>query len=538
MCKPRSLVRSAALALSAVIVAACGGSDGDGGLLGGGFSDRDDLLTWRQGVYLDKTVYQAYCASPRTGADPFNDGRPYPDRQGTVADENFFLRSWTDELYLWYDEVEDQDPNLFTTAEYFALLKTNELTPSNRPKDNFHFSENTQDYLSNTVSGVSFGYGMGLVINSPVPPREVIVRDVVPASPADLAGIERGMTILTVDGADLVNGGDQATVDVLNAGLFPSASGESHSFGVRAYGSQETQEFNLVSSSVTSQPVKEAIVVSTASGDVGYLHFNSHIAPAEIDLFDAFSQLQSEGVTDLVLDLRYNGGGLLDIAGQVGYMIAGGANTNNENFYQLRFNDKHPDTDPVTGASLDPIPFFSTSRGFSEGFAAGTSLPSLNLSRVFILAAGGTCSASEAIINGLRGADVEVILLGGTTCGKPYGFYPQDNCGTTYFSVQFTGVNDDGFGEYPDGFSPANMPAAPGVPVTGCWVEDDFSRALGDPQEGMFAAALQYRESGTCPPLPPVAEKTAAAEPREKARRGLQIRAPERPGLNNAILTP
>jgi hypothetical protein len=56
---------------------------------------------------------------------------------------------------------------------------------------------------------------------------------------------------------------------------------------------------------------------------------------------------------------------------------------------------------------------------------------------VFVLTGGGTCSASEAFMNGLRGVGVEVIQIGSTTCGKPYGFYAQENCGTTYFSIQF-----------------------------------------------------------------------------------------------------
>ena len=82
-------------------------------------------------------------------------------------------------------------------------------------------------------------------------------------------------------------------------------------------------------------------------------------------------------------------------------------------------------------------------------------MPTLNLATVYVLTGAGTCSASEAIINGLRGVGVQVIEVGSTTCGKPYGFYPQDNCGTTYFSIEYKGVNDMGFGDYTDGFSPA-----------------------------------------------------------------------------------
>ena len=75
---------------------------------------------------------------------------------------------------------------------------------------------------------------------------------------------------------------------------------------------------------------------------------------------------------------------------------------------------------------------------------------------MYIITGPGTCSASESIINSLRGVNVNVYLIGSTTCGKPYGFYPTDNCGTTYFSIQFRGENAANFGDYTDGFSPAN----------------------------------------------------------------------------------
>jgi hypothetical protein len=73
---------------------------------------------------------------------------------------------------------------------------------------------------------------------------------------------------------------------------------------------------------------------------------------------------------------------------------------------------------------------------------------------------------------------VQVYLIGSTTCGKPYGFYPTDTCGTTYFSIQFRGENDAGFGDYSDGFSPANAGSNAGTLVAGCSVADDFSHEL------------------------------------------------------------
>jgi hypothetical protein len=94
--------------------------------------------------------------------------------------------------------------------------------------------------------------------------------------------------------------------------------------------------------------------------------------------------------------------------------------------------------------------------------------------------------------------DVEVIQIGSTTCGKPYGFYPADNCGTTYFTIQFRGVNQKGFGDYTDGFSAANQPGA-GTLVQGCSIADDFTALLGDAAEGRLAATLVYRDTQTCP---------------------------------------
>jgi hypothetical protein len=153
----------------------------------------------------------------------------------------------------------------------------------------------------------------------------------------------------------------------------------------------------------------------------------------------------------------------------------------------------------VTGDPLQPLPFANISIGLSA--PAGQPLPTLDLPRVFVLTGANTCSASESIINGLRGIGVQVIQIGSKTCGKPYGFYPEDNCGTTYFSIQFQGVNEVGFGDYSDGFAPQNSVGTQTTPIPGCSVGDDFTRALGDANESRLAAALAYRTGGqaSCP---------------------------------------
>ncbi|MGH8337946.1 MAG: S41 family peptidase, partial [Gammaproteobacteria bacterium] len=399
----------------------------------------------------------AQCVAPRTGTDPATN-KPYPDAQGSVLDELNWLRSWTHDLYLWFDEVPDQNPADFTTdASYFAVLKTPATTASGHPKDKFHFTYPTSTWEALSQSGVQAGYGAYFVVIAATPPRNVVVAYTEPGSPAAVApaSLARGAKVLDVDGVDLVNAADQTSVNALNAGLAPQTVGETHTFSILDAGATTPRTVTLVSANVTATPVQNVHTITPAGGGlIGYMLFNDHIATAESELVAAFTQLKNAGVTDLVLDIRYNGGGYLDIASEVAYMIAGPAPTAGQTFELQQFNSMHPTMNPATGTAITPLGFHTATLGFST--TAGQALPALNLTRVFVLTGSGTCSASESIINSLQGVNVQVIQIGSTTCGKPYGFYPADNCGTTYFSIQFQGVNAKNFGSYPDGFTPQN----------------------------------------------------------------------------------
>ncbi len=489
----RSLLSAAVLAL-----AGCGGSGGNGGGLGAGGGGNNGS-GWQQGVFLDAGSFFAMCEAPRAGTNPAT-GSAYPDVRGNTVDENNFLRSYNDDTYLWYDEVTDRDPGLYNDPlDYFDLLRTDAQTPSGIPKDQFHFTYDSEEYFQLSQSGVSFGYGITWAFISNSPPRKLLIAYTEPNSPATNLAVPlaRGAEIIEIDGVDVANGND---VDTLNAGLFASSAGEQHTFTVLDLGSNTSRDVVLTSASVAAAVVQNTRVISTATGEVGYMTFNDHSSVAEQALIDAVNQLNAHnggmGIDDLVLDLRYNGGGFLDIAAEFAYMIAGAGPTAGATFEELIFNDKHPVTDPVTGRPLTPVPFHTTTQGF--GGPANQTLPVLDLPRVYVLTGGGTCSASEAIMNGLRGVGIEVIQIGSTTCGKPYGFYPTDNCGTTYFTIQFKGANEIGFGDYSDGFSPANS-SGPGEDVPGCSIADDFTKQLGDVTEARLAAALAYRDGAGCP---------------------------------------
>jgi hypothetical protein len=468
----------ALLAIS-VSLAACGGGSQPGTPNTGGPAPVEPVTPVTPPP-ATKTALDYYykCEHPRTGSpDGF---LPYPDQQGTLADEKAFLRLWMDDTYLWYKELPQlQEANYDSAIAYFHDLKTPQLTASGAPRDRFHFTYPSAQW-DEMQRGVDLGYGLSWMRNvDGMAPRTWRVAIVEPDSPAKIAGLQRGDLLLQTDGIDFVNGVGSDTVAKLNAAITPHTLNEEHSFVVQR-GSQ-TLTFVLKAAKVDMATVQNTEVLDTPTGKVGYLTFNSHNTAAEKQLIDAFTVLREAQVKDLVLDLRYNGGGLLSIASQVAYMVAGPERTAGKTFDQTLANDKTPPE--------QPLKFLSKSIGYptSKPALANQALPTLGLARVTILTGPGTCSASEAIINGLRGVDVEVNLVGDQTCGKPYAFTPMANCSTTYFAIQYQGVNAKGFGDFADGFAPT------------CAASDDFSHALGDQNEGVLSAALSLRATGTCP---------------------------------------
>ena len=176
-----------------------------GGCGGGGGDTPPSPPTWQSGVYQPLKNFQAMCVAPRAGTDPAT-GMPYPDKSGTLLDENNFLRSWTNELYLWFDEVVDQDPSLFaSTLSYFNVLRTTATTASGAPKDKFHFTYSSADWYALSQGGQQVGYGAQWAIVSGVPPRQIVVAYTDAGSPAVGASLARGAQVLSVDGVDVVN---------------------------------------------------------------------------------------------------------------------------------------------------------------------------------------------------------------------------------------------------------------------------------------------------------------------------------------------
>ena len=484
----KTVVRPFSLALICLALAACGGGDsrnsiestvGGGSVAGGGdLSQGGSGSETPGGGTGQSTALANMCASPRTGTDPAT-GAAYTDRPGTLENEKSWVRAWIDETYLWYDEVPTslKASDYATPQAYFDVLKTPATTASGAPKDRFHYFLDTAAFQGDVAGTGSVGYGMEVAMLNALPPRDIRVAYVVPGSPAAAQGIVRGDRLIAMDGTDVGTG----SADPLNAALFPTTAGESHSMVVTS-NAGATRTVTLTAAVVASDPVMNVSTIPTAAGPVGYMQFNDHNELAETELVAAIEELKSKNVVGLVLDMRYNGGGLLGIAAELGYMIAGPGPTQGKTFERLVTNRKNPYGMTEEEANF---PFQATAVGYS--MTAGGALPNLGLSKVTVLSGPDTCSASESLVNSLRGVGIQVDLIGGTTCGKPYGFFPTDNCGTTYLAINFQGVNDKGFGDYGDGMAPT------------CTVADDFGHQLGDVNEARLAAALSFSATGICP---------------------------------------
>jgi carboxyl-terminal processing protease len=475
-----------------------------------------------QATIVPSASVSAQCAAPRAGIDPSTNAA-FADRLGTLANEKDWVRAWIDETYLWFDEVPTTllAQDYATPVSYFSVLKTPKLTASGKPKDRFHFTANTEQARALVQNGADIGYGMQLAFIGASVPRDIRVAFTEPGSPAALAAVARGDRLIEIDGLDVVNGMD---VDAFNAAIAPQRAGEQHSFKLRANDGTE-RTLTLASASITRDPVPTLNAFNINGGKrVGYMLFNGHMASAEYWLTSTMELFQSIGITDLVIDMRYNGGGYLDIASQLAYMVSSSAATQGKTFERLQYNRKNP-------FQLTPeqtiVPFYPIALGFSEDaglpLPAGYPLPQLGLSRVTVLSGPDTCSASESVVNSLRGIGITVDLVGGGTCGKPYGFTPQDNCGTSYYAIQFQGVNDKGFGDYGDGFAPT------------CAVVDDFTHELGDPKEARLAVALHLLGGGVCPTPPSASKADIAMRKAEAERVPYLVRSPI---LENRLLRP
>jgi len=400
-------------------------------------------------------------------------GGDTPPTQGSTscepADQQDWLRNYMRDWYYWADRAPDPAPSASTPlADYFEARRFR--GDATTRGDVWSFYQDSTAYNQFYAEGETLGYG--LFVNGAERTLPLRVRMVEPRSPAAAAGLKRGDRIVSLNGiaaATLIDG-DFAL-------LSPARAGDRLEVVADTAGGRRSLTLEAAVFPLTPVPVRR--VLPLAGGrSAGYLMLKDFIGKAEAPLAAAFAEFRAAGASELIVDLRYNGGGRISTATQLASQVVG-ALRRDLPFVELRYNAAHPDATRRYLFADAPAPAFP---------------------RVLVLTGSRTCSASELIVNGLA-PYLEVVTLGATTCGKPYGFNSVASCGNTFSIVNFQSFNAAGFGAYDKGLAPT------------CPVAEDFTRPLGDPSEKLTAAALGYLETGACP-ASAAAPARAAAAPR------------------------
>lgn len=318
--------------------------------------------------------------------------------------------------------------------------------------------------------------------------NDLRIKYVYPGSPADMAGLKRGYEILSINGNTTLTYDNGTNVNfVINAIYYSTTI----SMQVKKYdGTTANVSFDVAQ--YTVNPVLNYKVINMNGHKVGYIAFNSFTAPnnAEPKLNEAFNSFISNGVTDLVVDLRYNGGGDGATAEYLDDLIVPAAKTNTLMYTQY-FNSNltggnSPLFDKKYGTTKADFQPQNNQAGFQKAL-------SLAITRVFFIVTGATASSSELTINNLR-PELTVKLVGDTTYGKPVGEYPIP-IGSTgkyiIYSPQVYVENSANQGDYYAGMAPGSS-AYPGY-LTG----DDVTKDFGDTTESMLAHTLSYITTGT-----------------------------------------
>ncbi len=374
------------------------------------------------------------------------------------------MREW----YLWNDEADQF--NKYRNLDLGDFTDANELLDFLRYRPgqfDRHFSYITtpEDEASFFDAGEFVGFGFSMLQVG----GEIRFSQVYAGSPAQDAGFERGFRLVALNGRSVAQ---IMANEGLSEALGPEEVGHRVTFTVEDVDGDPLAPVSLRKAVVSIDPVPLVdYVQDSGANDVAYVLFNTFINSAGDALSSAFADIGTQGVNRVVIDLRYNGGGLVSVAEILASLLAGPGHVG-DTFVLHQFNN-------------DRAPAFNETSSFQPEANA------LDLDRIVFITSGGSASASELVINGLEPYfdDTELALVGSTTYGKPVGQFAFDFCDSSYRlrAIAFRSVNAVGFGGYYDG-----------LPVD-CAAGDDVSLPLGNPNEASLAAALEYMGTGSCP---------------------------------------
>jgi carboxyl-terminal processing protease len=386
------------------------------------------------------------------GGDGGIAGNPPVQSNGcSITEQKQFVLDVMRDWYLWNDLLPaDVDINAFSTPDELLAFLT-----AVQPIDNFsHISSleaDTQFFGEGKFEG--YGFSSRFVATDDLRLSRVFVD-----SPANAAGLARGQQILQLNGRTIAEIGAAEGVGA----VFDTSP---ISFTMRELdGTEFTTQ--ITAAIVTIDPIPQSrIIPVTGTPGVGYIELAQFISTAEPVFDTVFGEFRAANVTDVIIDMRFNGGGLVRTAELLGDYL-GGFVAQNLTFSKTVFN--------ADRASNNEEDFFAL-RGNSLG-----------LSRLIVIASRGTASASELVTNSME-PHVEVTIVGDTTFGKPVGQIGVQFCDQVLRPTAFQTLNANDFGDYFDG-----LPAD-------CSVADDLGIPVGVDNDPNVEAALTYLSTGACP---------------------------------------
>ena len=365
----------------------------------------------------------------------------------SVDEQNKDVYNYMQKNYLWYDEMKELDyTNYGSVYDLFADLKV--------PKDHWSFIVDKQvfdDYFSGK-GYIGFGFKFSEI------GAKYYLQLVFDNSPAKEAGLKRGDEIVSVNGKSISELGKD---DIVNL------------FGDRKIGVERSLTLKRGSSNysvtlkkreISIKSVMQRRIINVGSKRVGYILFDKFIETSFDELDSAFTYFKDKGIDTLIVDLRYNGGGLVSVAKRFASLVK--AEEDSSLLFKLQFNDKNRDRD---------MSYYFKSNSYSLN----------GINKIYFLTTNSSCSASEALINGLK-PYMSVKIIGSKTCGKPVGMVGGEFCGKYIVPIEFSILNSQGIGGYYNGINPT------------CQVEDDITHSLGNRDEAMLKEAIYYINNGSC----------------------------------------
>ncbi|HTE27130.1 S41 family peptidase [Flavitalea sp.] len=369
---------------------------------------------------------------------------------------------YSQDIYLWFEQIPSTfkprtyaDPNKIMTA-----IREYSVEPGfTKPVDRWSFAMKKAEW-DDLSSGIAGDFGIDVVFRAE---GDLRVKSVEKKSPAGKAGVRRGWRITKLNGSsNITTTNSNAIVDAVfysNSTVFEFQKPD---------GTSTTS--TLAATSYQQNPIFLDTVYTAGANKVGYLVFNSFLGDSN-QIYNSFQQIfgrfVSENVKDVIVDLRYNGGGYVSMQEKLANYLVKPAATGQLMMKEV-FNKNYIK--------------WNESINFSK-------LGSLNPSRVFFIVSDNTASASELLINNLK-PYVEVKLVGPKpTYGKPVGYFPIGVGDWYIFPVSFRSTNKDGQGNYFDGIALDSKSA------------DGVDKDWGNIQEASLANVLSYIASGNFVPL-------------------------------------